>query len=96
MDKNLEKLSSTVNKEEKSIIYGDIGDELDHNVAWIPLYNPYMLATMASDIHINIDDNIYSSDRLLDYIRNAYIDTETVYNMFTTDTFYKKINDFLH
>lgn len=96
LDKNLEKLSSTVNKEEKSIIYGDIGDELDHNVAWIPLYNPYMLATMASDIHINIDDNIYSSDRLLDYIRNAYIDTETVYNMFTTDTFYKKINDFLH
>lgn len=105
LDKNLETLLSFASNNDTNInnntdiknkTYKDIETELDSNVAWIPLYNPYILSTLNTDVHLHIDDHVYTSSQLLDYIRDAYINTETVYNFFLNDNFYKKISDFIH
>ncbi len=94
LDKSLETLLTT--NSDKGATYTNIENELENNVAWIPLYNPYMLYSLSSDIHTDVDDYVYTSSQLLDHIRDAYISTETVYNIFLNDNFYKKISDFIH
>ncbi len=85
-----------INKQKEITLYNNINDELYKNIAWIPLYNPYLIISADKDLKINNATNIYNSYEFIESITSAYINTEKVYSVFLYDKVYKKISDFVH
>lgn len=100
LDNNLEGLillsNNNADKQAVTTLYNNINDELYKNVAWVPLYNPYMIFTSDKDLKINSITHIYNTYEFLEGLDAAYINTEKVYSIFSIDKIYKKISDFVH
>ena len=88
--------SQNLTKQNEQTLYESINDELYRNVAWVPLYNPYMIFTSDKNLKINNITHIYNTYEFLEGLNDAYINTEKVYTIFSKDKIYKKISDFVH
>ena len=96
LDTNLENLITATDTDVTKAIYQNINDELEKNIAWIPLYTPYVIYSFDKGVNMPKVTNLEDKKDVLDNLVKAYINKEKVYNIFSNDTFYKKLSDFIH
>lgn len=95
LDANLEALVKSTDANERLGYYNTINTELDKNVAWAPLYSPFMIYGIDKDLNISKVQLLKSRTDIMDNIIDSYINKEKVYSIFQYDKFYKKLIDII-